>query len=118
VRAARTGKALGPADPGAADRDPQSAVSLGGVVDSGLDGLGVGHVGGDEVGADLAGQLLAALRVEVGDRHLGADLGQRPRRRRAQPRGSAGHQCSRSSRLHVGHPIRPILAFAGSQACN
>jgi len=104
VRAAGPRQALGPADPGAADRDPQPALGLGRLRDRGVDRLGVGDVGGEEGGADLARQRLAALGVEVGDRHRGAGRRKRPRRRRAQSRGPTGHQRSRSSHLHRGEP--------------
>ena len=69
VRPLLAGGPLGPADPRAADRDPQAALGLGGGVDRGLDRLGLHHVRLDEPSplAELGGERLALLGVQVGD---------------------------------------------------
>ena len=74
------GGPLRPADPGAADGDPQPALGRRGGVDRRLDRLGLHHVRLDEAGAlaQLGREGLALLGVHVGDR---------PRSRRA--RGAA-----------------------------
>ena len=47
--------------------DPQAAGRLGRPVDGGLDLVLLAHVAGDERDAELAGERLALLRVDVGD---------------------------------------------------
>ena len=102
--------------PGAADRDPQAALGLGGGVDRRLDRLGLHHVRLDEAGAvaELGGQRLALLGVEVGDHDRGARAraargrwrrrARRPRRRpaRSLPRSSSARQLLRAPALALG----------------
>ena len=90
--------ALGPADPGARDRQAQLAERLDGGRDRGLELTLVGHVGreahrGRSVGASSAlqalGQLLRALAVAVDDRHPRPVVRERPGRGRSEARGAA-----------------------------
>ena len=59
-------RALGPADAGRVDQQPQRAELLG-LLDGGHDLLGAGDVDRREDAADLRGELLALVGVEVGD---------------------------------------------------
>ena len=67
--------ALGRADAGGVDQDPEVA-ELGGLVDRGLDLRGVGDVDLREGAADLVGERPAALLLEVRDDDLRALLGE------------------------------------------
>jgi hypothetical protein len=78
VRAAPACGLLGPADAGAADRDPQRAGGL----DRGGHLLGVRDVALDEARLELLGERRTLLGVQIGDRDLGA--------RGAQPAGGGG----------------------------
>ena len=76
------GDALRPADPGAADRDPQPGGRLGCGGDRRLDRVGVGDVRLVEAGplAELAGQCLTLLAVQVRDHDVGAGAVEAPDR--------------------------------------
>jgi hypothetical protein len=102
VGAALADRPLGPADARAVHRDAQLARQLGGGVDGGLDLVGLRHVGLDELdaGAQLGGQRVALLGVDVGDGDLGALGVQAPRGRLTQPGGAADDQCSCSLDVH------------------
>ena len=67
------------ADPGAAHRDAQAtSAEADGGVDRALHGLRVGDVRRLGDAADLAGNELGALRVQIRDRDLGALGGEAP----------------------------------------
>ena len=86
--------------PGAAHADAQAALGLRGGLDRRLHLVLLAHVAGHERDAQLVGQRLALLRVDVGDRQRRALGAQAPRGRLAQPRGSADDQCSIALDLH------------------
>ena len=65
-----------------------------------LDLVLLAHVAGREGGAQLVGQRLALLGVDVGDRQRGALRVQAPRGRLAQPGGAADDQCSTALDVH------------------
>src|SRR5919201_1345670 len=90
--------------PGAADADAQAAVDRRCLVDRRLYLLLLAHVAGDEAGAELGGERLAVLDVDVGDRQLGALPAEAPRRRLAQPRRSADDQRSTALDVHAAGP--------------
>src|SRR4051794_30827841 len=75
---AAPGGARGPADAGAAEGDAQRPVLAGRLLDRRLHRRGVGHVRADERGvpAELIGECLPALLLEVEDRHRSASGGQ------------------------------------------
>ncbi len=50
------------------------------LVDHALGTGRIGHVAGDRDPADLFGNLIGSIRVEVGDRYTGTDGGQQLRR--------------------------------------
>ena len=62
---------------------------------------GVGDVGRDEARAELVGQRLAALRVEIGDRDVGAGRVQRAGGRGAQAGRTARDECVHSLGFHA-----------------
>src|SRR3954454_6520009 len=70
----------------------------------GLDGplalARLAHVAGREGGAELVGQRLALLGVDVGDRHRGALRMQAPSGRLAQPGSAPDDQCSTALDVH------------------
>ncbi len=100
VGPARAGDLL--REPGArgVDADAQGGVGLDGGLDGRLDLVLLAHVAGRERGAQLVGQGLALLDVDVGDRHRGALRVQAPRGRLAQPGGAADDQCSTALDVH------------------
>ncbi len=100
VGPARAGDLLGESGAGAVHADAQRGVGLGGGRDGGLDLVLLAHVTGREGGAQLVGQRLALLGVDVGDRHRGALRVQAPRGRLAQPGGAADDQCSTALDFH------------------
>jgi hypothetical protein len=111
MRAALGDRALGPADARAVDRDPQAVAVLGRRRDRRLDLVGLGHVGRDEAGgvAQLGGERLALLGVDVGDGDAGALGLQAAARRLAQARGAAHDEGSGSFDAHGGATYRTAL---------
>ena len=99
VLAVPADRALRPADAGGVDEDPQRP-ELGGPVDRGGDLGGVGDVDGDELAADLGGQRLALVGLQVGDDHPGAPLGEAAGDGRADARGAAGDDRCCSGDVH------------------
>jgi hypothetical protein len=106
VRALLAGDPLRPADPGAADGDAQALTGPGRALDRGPDRILVGDVGCDEGGADLRGERLAPLRVQVGDHDLRACLRQHPRGRLAEARCPAGDKRPFALDPHGAGPYR------------
>ena len=119
MRALLAGDALRPADAGAADRDPQAALGLGGGIDGGLHRLGLHHVHLHEARAavaELDGERLALLGVEVGDH----DRSRRARAGRGRWRRRARRPRRRPARslpsIFIGadaHSARPTHASRG-----
>ena len=100
---------LGPADPGAADGDPQfTALARRG--DRGLHLIGFEHVrlGEARPVAELSGQRGALVGVQVGDRHRGAVGVQASGRRLAEPRGAADDERVRSLGSHRADHIHSV----------
>ena len=76
-------------------------MALDGELDHGPVGIEVRHVGGDEAAiAQLGGDPLTRLHVEVGDDHGGAGLVQRLGRRASKPARATGHQGHPSLHVH------------------
>ncbi len=107
MRARLAGHPLRPSDPGAADRDAQPAGGRRGGRGGARDRVLVDDVDLLEGGpvAELGGELAAALRVQIGDHDVGALLVQAPHRGRAEARGPAADQRSRSVEIHRRNPI-------------
>ncbi len=81
----------------------RSLPALGRLVDGPLAVVGVGHVAGDVVGAELAGHLLGAVLVAVEDRAPHAERRQLPRRALAQPGRATGDDCGNAVEVHAAH---------------
>ena len=102
---------LGPADPGAADRDPEPSVDRRGPLDRGRNGVGIGDVGLDEPGADLLGErgprsgsrsaMTTVAPAVASDRAVAAP------RPEAPPATSAPAPSTRIGPDHIGRAIRP-----------
>ena len=97
--------ALCPADAGGVHDRAQRA-ELGGGVDGGLNLAGVGDVDGNELAADLSGDLLAVLSLQIRDDDLGALLGEATGRRCTDAGGTAGDDCTCSLDIHTGEDTR------------
>ena len=95
--------ALRPADAGGVHQDPQRA-ELDGLRDRRLDLLGVGDVDRDERAADLLGERLALVGLEVGDDDLRARGGELAGDGGADARGGAGDDGRGSGDVHAAGP--------------
>src|SRR6185312_7786128 len=96
----------GPAQARAVDEDPQRTQLRGGL-DRGAHLLLVGDVGLDVHPADLAGDLLALVVLQVEHDDLAAALGEQPRRRLAQARRASGHDGRRTRDVHAFYLSTP-----------
>ena len=110
VGAALVGDPLGPADAGAADRDPQPAVVRAAALDRGGDGRRrrsrrSRRRSRPAPSSAASASPFSALRSAIVT--LAPGRGQRPRGRLAEPRGPAGDQRSCSLDLHRRAPYRP-----------
>jgi hypothetical protein len=104
VRRVLAERALGERDAGAVHQNLQTAELLHGERDGRL-AVGFGrHIGPDEAPAELGGELLARLALQVGDHHLGAVFRRHARACRAEARSAAGDQEYAISDLHQGSP--------------
>ena len=100
VGAVLADRALRPADAGRVDEHAHRAHRLG-HLDGVDDVVGLGDVDLGERPADLVGERLALVLLQVGDDDLRAPRRQQPRRRRADPRSPTRHDRSCTSDVHV-----------------
>ena len=99
-RAVAADDALGRSHAGAIDHDACRPVPLTRVLQRSARLLGIGHVAGHRVPADLVCQGARAVEIDVHDGDLGAGAGKFARGRRAEARGAAGHDRSVSFDVH------------------
>ena len=104
MRALRRGDLLRPAGAGAGHGDAQAAVGLRGLLHGRLDLVLVTHVAGCELEPELGGERLAALLVDVGDRHGGAALVEAPDGGLAEARRTADDERSCVPDVHGANP--------------
>ncbi len=89
------------ADAGAIDQEARRPLRRARLGHRLLAALGIGDVAAQRDAADLGRHLLGVLLVDVEHGDLGARLGQRPRRGRAQSRSAAGDQRRLPLELHA-----------------
>ena len=116
VRPAAAGDLLSPARAGAAHADAQPAAGLRGLLGRGLDLVLVADVGVHEgrAVAELVGQRLPALVVDVGDGHARAAVVQPADGRLAEPRRPASDKRSTSLDFHGAEPYPSTGRSPGS----
>ena len=103
VGAALADGALRPADAGRVHQNPQWPHALG-HLDGIDDVIGVGDVDLAERTADLAGELVALVFLQVGDDHLRTPGGEEAGRGGPDPRRPTGHDCACSIDVHGPRP--------------